>query len=416
VSTVAVTTLSENITSAATYNGIDGSQPGSLYNPNQQGTQGTLVAGGQASDPVTGSKNSILLLPPGLQKTLSGKTIVDCYLTVYNANPSNTINPVLEVSYSADTSTPSIYQASQAYTAGITAAVPYILENTTAAQNISLMNSGNGVATSFTAALETGAATAIVLGPGGTAAASPTFDAYNAPAANYFFASIYGPGATSSLGQSLAPTLTIVYAPTGTPQQGQTGGNGQLIITLATNEGFPVVSIQPYQAQDTAGNFVSQGITVLATTNNDTQDLIPSGGISAFHPGGAPGFYEPELWQPISLFAASWGGVAGYPAGYRFTPTGDIQLCGRVTATGTGSNIFTLTSEYVALLSAMQNLLYAPVCVLIGTAATGAGYARLVLSPAGVVSIAGLTNAAGNALALDGAIFPVSCLGPPLNS
>lgn len=422
VSTVALTTLTENITTAATYNGIDGSQPGSLYNPNQQGTQGTLVAGGQASDPVTGSKNSILLLPPGLAKTLAGKTIVDCYLTVYNANPSNTINPVLEISYSADTGLPATYEGSVAYTAGITAAVPYILQGTTAAQQISLMNSGNGVAASFTAALKTGAATAIVLGPGGTAAASPSFDAYNAPAANYFFASIYGPGATNSFGQSVAPTLTIVYAPSGTPQQGQIGGNGQIFVTLATDEGFPIVSIQPYQTTDTAGNVLAQGITVLATTQNDTQELIPSGGITAFAPGGTPGTYVPETWHSVFTFSTGWGSASGYPVGYRLLPTGDIQLCGRIEANTnvlpSTTAMFTLPSSYVSLLSAMSssNNFRVPASVISSPANGSPSWdsVGINLNGSGVVGLAGgtFTPTNGNTISLDGIIFPVSSLIP----
>lgn len=400
-SPLAVQTLTAAITTAATFNGMDGSQPGVLYNPNTQGTQGTLLAGGQASDPVSGTKNSILLLPPGLAKTLTGTTIVDCYLTVYNATPSNTVDPLLEISYSADVSIPTTYQSALASGAS-TPLTAYIMLDGTAAQVISLMNTG------FSAALTAPTpATALVLGPGSnivsaTSPAPPYFDAYNAPAGNYFYTSIYGPGALNSAGGSLAPVLTILYT-NSAPKQGETGGGGYLAVTVIDQEAIPVAAIQPFATTDSQQNGFAQGFT---------------GPITAFHPGpNGSGGYSAETWQAVSVFGSNWGAAEGYPVGYRLTAQGDIQLTGRVTSSGAGTTLFTLATAYINLLSFLVNPLMSPVTVFSsGSSLTNqtTTTVHLNLNPNGTITVSNTANVTGTVLQLDGATFPVSALSSTL--
>jgi Concanavalin A-like lectin/glucanases superfamily len=398
-SLLAVTTITANITTAATYNGIDASTPGALYNPNQQGTQGTLLAGGQASDPGSGSKNSLLILPPGLQATLTGKTIVDCYLTFYNANPSNTVTPVLEINYSNDTYLPTNYELSAAYTS-LTPVAPAVLPDSTSAQVVSLMN------TPFTAALQNGTATAIVLGPGGTSATPPNaaLDAYNAPAANYFYTSIYGPGSLNSFGASTAPTLTIMYT-NSAPFQGETGGSGEIAVTYMADVATPVATIQPYSATDSAGNSLGQGFT---------------GFISAFEPNQASGQATPETWHavgaasgPGSSFGSQWGNPSSgsFAAGYRLTAEGELKLCGSVVsgsgATGTSTTIIQLPSGYYPT---SGSSLRANVSVITGgVLASSPNTPYLALTTTGMIVIHNLTiSSAATTLSLDGVVFPIT--------
>lgn len=392
VSVVPTTTLTETITTAASYNGTDGSNPGALYSPNQQGTGSTLVAGGQAADPVTGSKNSILLLPPGLKAALaSPKTIVDCYLTVYSANPSNTITPVLEINYSADSSLPTNYEQSAAYSS-ISQVAPYILQSQTAAQEISLMNTG------FTAALQSGAATALVLGPGGTAASPPNtaLDAYNAPAANYFYSSIYGPGSTDAFGNSLAPTLTILYTATA-PFQGQTGGGGEIAVTVINNAGIPVATIEPYQTVDADGNTLGAGFT---------------GPIANWQPNLAAGAFTPEVWHPLLPYMnPQWGVTINFVAGFMLTAEGNLRLAGRLTVgpTGPAATFATLPTGYFNAALGSQTLAV-PFVLLSGSG--GSLNQRLLMNNAGAISVGGVTLAVGNQISLDGVEFPLSSIVP----
>lgn len=396
-STLTVSTLTVPIATAATYNGNDGTQAGVLYNPNQQGTQGTLVAGGQAADPVTGSKVSILLLPPGLAAQLSGKTIVDCYLTVYNANANNTITPVLEVNYSADAVLPSNFSASAAYgIGGMTQTAPYVLENITTAQVISLMNTANQGFSSFTAALQSGAATAIVLGPEQNSSPYyPTFDAYNATAGNYFYTSIYGPGSTNSFGQSIAPVLTIAYV-TGTPQVGQNGGGGAVSVTSINNGGTPVAAIQPFAVSDADGNQFAEGYT---------------GPVTAFQPGLSPGSYVAEVWHPLAPYLASqWTAVGAMPPLFRLTAQGDVELTGSVVPASGGvvssdTTIATLPANYFS-----ANATFRVPCALIsGTISTTTTGYYLALTTSGTLVIHNVTVGDSTpTLNLDGVTIPLS--------
>jgi concanavalin A-like lectin/glucanase superfamily protein len=396
-SPLTVQTLTVSVSTAATYNGVDGSQPGVLYNPNQQGTQGTLLAGGQASDPASGTKNSILVLPPGLNKTLAGKTIVDCYLTVYNATPSNTIDPILELNYSADGLLPTNYLFSSAYGSS-TPLVPYIMQDTTAAQVISLMNTG------FTTALQNGLAQSIVIGPGdsiqsATNPATPYFDAYNAPAGNYFYTSIYGPGALNAFNQSLAPTLTIEYT-NSAPQQGQTGGGGYLAVTVIDQQSIPVAAIQPFATLDTQANGFAQGFT---------------GQITAFNPVPFAGGYIAETWHSLAPYLTnSWVVSTNYEAGFRLTALGDLELCGRVNlGSGSSPNIATLPAGYFpnnSVFTAAGNTLAVPVTIqsngssILSTVTT----AFLALSSGGVLGLHIPTISSNTSVSLDGITIPLS--------
>jgi hypothetical protein len=324
----ALFTLTIPFASAASYCGPDatGGNAGAVYNSNQQITpglasSGVLFAGGQASDPGSGSKNTMMLLPAGLAKTLgSGQyTIQQVSVTFTNALQSNTAETILEMSYSADSSLPASYLGASV--------VEYI--------GAALIPSGSDTITydltqsKIGTHLANGTATAILLGP----TDNPTFDAYNAVTATDFYCAIYGVGATDTGGNSLAPYLTIVLQETLTTQAGGPGGPGLINIT-SVDQGTPIATIQPFAATDGAGNQSAAGYT---------------GNAIAYNPMLSPPNMAPESWHTFGSygtgFAASGGGYNGL--WYRILPDGDVMLAWDMTATTSFSNpMATLPSQY----------------------------------------------------------------------
>jgi hypothetical protein len=111
-----------------------------------------------------------------------------------------------------------------------------------------------------------------------------------------------------------------------------------------------------------------------------------------------------ETWHNLTL--SGWGvTTGGYHAMYRMLPTGDVQLSGRITSTGTSATIATLPSGYYQTGSPSLSV---PLALLSSTAVTAGQSPRIALSNTGVISVAGYTMASGNAVSLDGVIFPVS--------
>ncbi|HVT66652.1 MAG TPA: LamG domain-containing protein, partial [Trebonia sp.] len=109
-----ISTITVPFVTAAAYCGPDatGGSAGTVYNPVVQGTNGRLFTGGQATDAASGSKNSLLIIDPGLAATLAGNTVTRVTLTVTNANPQATQNALMPVGWSSDTSLPQTYLGS----------------------------------------------------------------------------------------------------------------------------------------------------------------------------------------------------------------------------------------------------------------------------------------------------------------
>ena len=275
-----LTVLTIPFSAAVTYTGTDSSSsPGTPYNVNQQnnpnsGVNSVLYSGGLPSDTASGSKNSMLLLPVGLASQLGPSyTIVNVFLTFTNAFPQNTVESILEVGFSADTTLPQTYNG--ASLVNYVGAIPIPVGAGTITYDMSQ--------TEIVTNLQSGGATALILGPGGT----PTFDAYNAQAGSEFYCSIYGPGAADQFGNPEYPYLTIVFQETMTTQQGSYGSSGGILITNVSNSNTPVATIEPFATTDANGNQFAAGFT---------------GPITAFDPTEAtPGDFVPESWKTVTL-------------------------------------------------------------------------------------------------------------------
>lgn len=325
----ALQVLTVPFSTAAAYCGIDAlGNAAAPYSVNLQNNPASrlntvLFAGGQAADAGSGTKNSMLLLPPTLAAALGDNqyTIHQVFLTFTNANPAATTPSILEVGYSSDTTLPQIYFGTSLIS--YIAAVPIAVGDTTITYDMSQSGIGE--------LLQSGAATALILGPG----ADPTFDAYNSPSGPDFFCSIYGPGAADSFGNPQFPYLTIVLQQTETVQAGSTGNGGAILITAIDNHNTPVATIQPYATADVDGNQFAQGYTGLVTAFDPTEVT--------------PGNFVPESWKQVTLagnWSASGNGISGFF--YRLTAQGDLHIVFDITTTSSVGNVNTvpILSEY----------------------------------------------------------------------
>lgn len=334
----ALTVLTVPFATAAAYCGTDAaSGPGTPYSLNQQnnpasGVTSVLFAGGAATDTGSGTKNSILLLPAGLQAMLGNGqyTVEQVFLTFTNAFPNNAVEPILELGYSSDTVLPQTYSGESL--ASYIGAIPIPADATTVTYDLSQSGIGG--------LMQNGTATALVIGPGAT----PSFDAYDSPYGPGFYCSIYGPGAYDAFGNAQFPYLTIILQKTSTVQRGSSGSGGAILITALDNENTFVSAIQPYDTVDANGNTMAAGYTgavtvfdpgtpvatIQGTAGTDSSNngfaAGYTGPVSAYTPGSSP--LTVETWHLITK-DATWANLSPYAAvQYRMLPDGNVQLSG----------------------------------------------------------------------------------------
>jgi hypothetical protein len=372
----ATVTLQIPFTSAATYNGIDATNPGALYQANQQTTNGTLFTGGVSSDAASGSKNTLALLPAGIAKTLGSAawTIQQLSITFTNAQPTYATDTVLEFSYTSDTSLPGVYTGSDFIEYVGNALVP--AGSTTVTYDLS--NSDLG------AQIVAGTATAICFGP----ADNPTFDAYNASTGAQFYNQIYGVGATDAFGNSLQPYLTVVLQKTLTTQVGGGGGVGAIAITQVTNQGQPIAFAQPFAGTDAEGNTYGQGFT---------------GIVNAW----TPGQFDPstlEVWHSMPAFSTNFSHGTPAPM-YKFNADNTVSLAGAVNVvSGTTSGIpfVTLPTNYAPLTTKKFT-----VPISAGTPATAGNAQVTVVASTGAIDFSAGPTGAAYSFSLDGCRWPL---------
>lgn len=307
-------------TSAVTYNGTDaqaGAASGQVFNPVQQGTSNVLFTGAGVNDLDSGAKNTMMLIDPGLNlligfyTTPGGSTysiqnkVFQVSLTVFNANPSNPEPVVLELSYSYDTKLPSSYTG----TSIIGSLGQVVIPPGASSVTVDLTTVNPAFYDTLIGTNYPNKAGALILGPGPL----PTVEAYGTVTAPAFNAQIYGPGAVDSMGNSLAPYLTVQWVQNNanTPNLGfgANGGPGGIYLTYVSPEATPVAGIQPYQTTDGFGTTWAQGFT---------------GQLTAFQPGTK----IPETWH---LLTPPAGWTVGTKFEYRLTGNGTVSVRGTLT-------------------------------------------------------------------------------------
>lgn len=329
---------------AATYNGTDaqgGAASGALFNPNQQGTSSVLFTGAGPNDYDTGAKNTMLIMDPAVYALLGFtpnpgssifNTTAECFLlslTVFNANPGNPDPVILEISYSYDTSLPG------SYTGSTPAASPLgvlVIPAGAASATIDLTQTLLRTELLGLAQHYPSRPGAIILGPGPL----PVNEAYGAPAAAAFNCEIYGPGALDSSGNSLAPYLTVTYAPASgglTNGSGAAGAPGGLLVSYVSPQAVPVAGVNAYANTDSAGTQWAAGFT---------------GPAGAFDPtAAASGTWKPETWHTLTP-ASGW--TAPTPLQYKLMPDNTVMVTGLLTVPSSPANpalVATLPNFYL---------------------------------------------------------------------
>jgi hypothetical protein len=148
-------------------------------------------------------------------------------------------------------------------------------------------------------------------------------------------------------------------------------------------------------SNETSPLSIAYGYTELTGTVNA---IKPGTGTAALNAAVA------ETWHNIVL--AGWTTVSGFHAKYRMLPTGDVQLSGRIGATGTSTTFGSLPTGYYQTGSSQMSC---PVAVVSGGALSSTTMgARCALSNTGSLTLGGLTIVSGTTISLDGIIFPVS--------
>jgi hypothetical protein len=321
----AVITLKVPVLAASVYCGTDAGAGAAetVYNPVLQGTTGCLFAGGQPSDYASGSKNSLLILTPGLAATLKNGsyTVTRVTLTVTNANPQAIQETLLEVGWAPDTFLPAVYGAADLGGSAGVVQIPAGAGTVTADLTLSQLGLN----------LQNGTATALVLGPG----ASPSFDAYSASTGADFYNVIYGPGAVDKAGNSLAPYLTVTYAQTLTVQQGSNGGSGAIRVTFVNPAQTLVGSWNNTAGIHATGGQLTEASVVLGSSVKDEVHLGEPApvleGTVVPRPSGLPGNR-----------LGSGPGVPGAVFGYS-------QSITTVTQTSPGTYTFTVPAGVTSL-------------------------------------------------------------------
>ncbi len=308
---------------------------GTVYNPVIQGTTGRLFTGGQAADQASGSKNSLLILPPGLAASLQNGvyTVLRVTLTVTNANPRATQSALMQVGWSGDTFLPVTYGASDI--TGSAGVVEIPLGATTVTADLTESQLGNY--------LQNGGAKALVLGPGNL----PSFAAFNAPTAADFYTAIYGPGAADSAGNSLAPYLTITYAQSTAIQQGSAGGAGAILVTYLNQAQTLVGSWNATGGIEAQGGQLTETTVVLGSTLKNASPLrAPS--VRASLDSGA---IDDLLDDPVAMdrLSAALGKRLGVIPGAPGTLLGYASGTTTVTQTTPGNYTFTVPTGVTTL-------------------------------------------------------------------
>jgi hypothetical protein len=276
-------------------------------NANKRRDVGTCYQGGESASNggYNGTMKSQIILPSGIAATLSGATIDKVQLRLLNLGSWYSSGMYVVLGYGNMTYLGTAWSGS-----GITAVKTFWIDNNNTLV-VDLTSTGLG------AALKSGAATALTLGPG-----SPDMDTWN-------YGWFYGAGgATGSV-----PDLRVEWHTGSAPEYAGNGSDGQVQITYVT-QGVLTAALQPSSGTDTGGNAFTSGYT---------------GPVTAIQPGSNPAVVEVQHSLSSYLVSATWsvrGG--GYLAQYYMLSNGRLHLDFELTASGLAGGNYQVTTALPA--------------------------------------------------------------------
>jgi hypothetical protein len=281
---------------SATYYGSDAS--GGNAN-NQRNLTTPLYQGGETASggAYNGTQKSLCVISGNVQADMTGKTIDSVTIQFTNQHSWYGSGQYINLGYNNRTSLPSSWNA-----ADITNVGSYWI-NQGATTVYDVTNTG------LPAALQSGAAKALTLGPG-----SPNMNLWN-----YGFFS--GPGT------GYGPVIVITWHTGSVPVKAGNGGNGRVDI-IYTNTQTLVGALSPVAGTDAGGN---------------AYDAAYTGLLSAFQPGSNPSVVE--SWHSVSPPSPLTGTMR-----YRYRGTRHVEIKFDLVVPGTASSgtitLFTLPSAY----------------------------------------------------------------------
>ena len=294
------------LSASASYYGTD-AQGNS--NPGGQRNTGTMFQGGETAQGggYNGTQRSMGIINGTPASDLAGVTIDSVSLRLEMLGSWYNWGGYVYLGYTNNTSLPSNY----------TGAGGNFLGTYAESGQFSIDLTGTG----FGAALQSGAARAIILGPGN--------GSFNL--AYYLYC--YGAGGDNAQN----PLITVNYHTGTAPKQAGAGANGVIKITYSSSTTL-VAAIAPAAGSDSAGNAYAEGYT---------------GDVQAFHPGSSPLTVETVQTSGI---ASGWTNRGGNYVPFSYFkipggPGGMVCLMGSIShaslTTGTSVAVATLPAGYL---------------------------------------------------------------------
>jgi collagen type I alpha len=260
------------MTGSASYYGSDATNGNPNGQRNSTPSNGTMFQGGETASggSANGVQKSLMLLPSTVASDLSGVTIDSVTLrlewlhTWYNSGGD------IALGYNGRTSLPSTWTASD-----ITSVATWFQGSVGSPVTTDLSSTGLG------AALKSGAATALTIGPGPGNISNPNLNYYG-----------YAYGADTSAN---SPLLTVNYHTGSAPTVGGNGANGQIKVTTVNTSAI-ALSISPVSGTDSFGNSYPAGLAAIQA-GTDYASLDPNGSNAALGFGASGGGVDASLWR-----------------------------------------------------------------------------------------------------------------------
>ncbi len=274
-----------------------GSDASSSAPPNGQRGSGSMYQGGETASggSFNGTMKSMGIVGGNPSGTLAGKTIDSVSIRLKWLHTWYNSGATVYLGYTNNASIPGSYGGAS------TAVKSWAQGNVGSPVTTNLTNAGLG------SALQSGAAKAIIIGPG-----SGSFNLNN-------YGYMYGAGGDNNQN----PLITVNWHTGSIPVAAGNGANGQAVITYSASSVL-LCAISPVAGTDTAGNAYAAGYT---------------GPVQAFHPGSNP--TTVEGWQTLTPLPS---GLTGSLRCKLVAELNIVLIDALFNWTGTAAKSFTLPS------------------------------------------------------------------------
>lgn len=328
--------------------------------PNGRRASGTMWSGGETASggAFNGTMKSMGIISGSPSADLAGKTIDTVKIRLEQTHCWYNSGAYIALGYTGNTSVPATYN-------GSSTGVKSWWQGPATDQGggprtTDLTGAGLG------SALQSGAARAIVLGPG-----TPAFDLYN-------YCSVYGAGGSNSEN----PLITVNWHTGAAPQTAGNGADGQIVLTYSSTITL-ASALSPAAGSDAAGNAYGAGYT---------------GPVQNFHPGSSP--TTAESWQTVTN-PAGWSGTIRVK---KLAEANFAYLDVAITNAGTSGNITSGNFPSGYAVASAKNI---PIAILSNTAPANSNQRGLINLSTGISSFGTFALPAGTTGVFCQVVYPL---------